>query len=183
MRKLVLLLTAMAALIVAAPASAATSASTAQATITQTGFAPRFGESSFSQVATVTSTAGGSWSYATKPMIETTYQAHWKTVTSPNAMVGVHPLVTLRVLAGKMRFSTRVVADRSFAGRLVRFQRRNSAGNWYTLMNVRLGSGSLAVFSARVPHGTSALRVYVSQGQTGQGYLDGRSRTGIYSRA
>jgi plastocyanin len=146
-------------------------------------WAERNGEPALSQITSVTTGDGGSWSYAARPTIATTYQARWHAVSSSTTLIAVHPLVTLRVLAGTSRFSTRVVAGRSFTARIARFQRRTRSGTWATLMNVRLGSGSLAVFRAHVPHGTSALRVYFSSAQAGPGYLAGFSRTVIYHRA
>ena len=146
-------------------------------------WAERNGETALSQLTSVTTGDGGSWSYAARPTIGTTYQARWGTASSSTTPIAVHPLVTLRVLAGNARFSTRVVAGRSFAGRTARFQRRTRFGTWATLLNVRLGSGSLAVLRARVPHGTSALRIYFSPAQAGPGYLSGISRTVIYHRA
>jgi plastocyanin len=146
-------------------------------------YAQRYGETSYSPIATASTDDGGGWNYVAKPTIQTSYQARWRSAESDRASVGVRPLVTLRTLAGVRLFSTRVVAQRSFAGRTARFQRRNSAGQWITIKFVRLGANSGAAFRARVPHGTSALRVFFSVNQAGAGYLSGISRTVIYHRA
>jgi hypothetical protein len=61
---------------------------------------------------------GGTWGYVTKPTIRTSYEASWKNAASPAAAVGVRPLVLLRV-GTRARLSTRVVAQRSFTGRIV----------------------------------------------------------------
>jgi S-adenosylmethionine synthetase len=91
--------------------------------------------------------------------------------------------VTLRILAGVNRFSTRVVAAKSFAGRIARFQKRNAAGQWITKKFVRLDVNSKAVFRARLARrSTSAIRVFFSVNQAGPGYLSGISRTVIYHR-
>jgi plastocyanin len=149
---------------------------------TVTVLARAFGESNLAPIATVTTGAGGAWTYAAKPKIQTTYEARFKSAASTDATIGVQPLVTLHVLTGR-RFSTRAVAARSFAGRLVKFQRRNRFSEWVTVKQVRLGSNSGAVFRATLPHGTSPIRVFLSVNQAGPGYLAGISRTVIYSRA
>jgi plastocyanin len=144
--------------------------------------AEAYGSSSFASIAGVTTGAGGSWSYTAKPTIRTGYQAKWKNATSATATVGVRPLVTFHVLTGG-RFSTKVVAARSFAGRYVQFQRRSSLGQWVTLKRVRLNASSAAVFRATPPRGTSTLRIAMSVNQAGSGYLAGTSRTIVYHRA
>lgn len=96
--------------------------------------------------------------------------------------MGVRPLVTFRVVTGG-RFSTKVVAARSFAGRYVQFQRRSSLGQWVTLKRVRLNASSAAVFRVTPPRGTSSLRIAMSVNQAGSGYLAGTSRTIVYHRA
>jgi plastocyanin len=141
-----------------------------------------FGDSNLAPLTTITTTAGGAWSYVAKPTIQTAYAAKWKNATSSETTIGVAPLVTLRVLTGR-RFSTRAVAARSFTGRTVNFQRRNRFGQWVTLKRVVLGANSARVFRYTLPHGTSAIRVFLSVNQAGPGYLAGVSRTVIYHRA
>jgi plastocyanin len=145
-------------------------------------FARPFGENAFAELASVTTGAGGAWSYTARPTIQTTYQARWKNASSSEPTIGVRPAVTLHVLT-RGRFSTRAVAARSFAGKIVNFQRRNRFGEWVTLKRVTLGPTSGAVFKPRLPHGTSPIRVFLSVNQAGAGYLAGISRTVIYSRA
>jgi plastocyanin len=144
--------------------------------------AQAYGSSSFASLADVTTGSGGSWSYTAKPTIRTVYQAKWKNATSSAATVGVRPLVSFHVLSGG-RFSTKVVAGRSFAGRYVQFQRRSSFGQWVTVKRVRLSTGSAAVFRAAPPRGTSSLRMAFSVNQAGAGYLAGISRTIVYHRS
>ena len=144
--------------------------------------AQRYGQPSFSSIATVTTGSGGSWSYTAKPTIRTGYESQWNKATSATATVGVRPLVSFHVITGQ-RFSTKVVAARSFAGRYVQFQRRSSLGQWVTLKRVRLSASSAAVFRPTVPHGTSSLRIVMSVNQAGVGYLAGISRTIVYHRA
>jgi hypothetical protein len=155
--------------------------SSSQAGEKVTVLARRFGESSFRSIATVLTGDRGTWSYATKPTIGTAYQASWKNEPSPAVAVGVRPLVAFRALT-KARFSTRVVAARSFAGRTVRLQRRSSLGQWVTLKRLRLNGSSAAIFRAPLPRGLSRLRVVMSVNQAGPGYLAGISRTIRYHR-
>jgi plastocyanin len=143
--------------------------------------AQAYGRSSFASLADVTTGSGGSWSYTAKPTIRTAYQAKWKNATSSTATVGVRPLVSFHVLTGG-RFSTKVVAGRSFAGRYVQFQRRSSFGQWVTIKRVRLNTSSAAVFRATPPRSTSSLRIAFSVNQAGAGYLAGISRTIVYHR-
>ena len=144
--------------------------------------AQKYGDASYGAVATLTTGSEGRWRYVVKPTIGTGYQARFKNATSSSVRVGVRPLVSFRVITGA-RFSTRVVAARSFAGRYVQLQRRSSVGQWVTLKRLRLDARSAAIFRATVPRGTSSLRVAMSVNQAGPGYLAGISRTIVYYHA
>ena len=85
------------------------------------------------------------------------------------------PLVTFHLITHK-RFSTRVLAARSFAGKIVKFQRLGADGRWVTMKRVRLGANSGAIFRTKL-HQSSHLRVTFSVNQAGPGYLGGTSRT------
>jgi hypothetical protein len=152
--------------------------STKQGGETVTIEAQAYGSAKPDRLGTVTTSTGGTWSFRAKPTIQTTYDAQWKGATSSKATVGVMPLVTFHVLTHK-RFSTRVVAARSFAGKLVQFQ-RHSSGRWVTMKRVRLGANSSAIFTAKLPKGTSTLRIAFSVNQAGAGYLGGISRMITY---
>src|SRR5262249_5292728 len=141
--------------------------------------AQAWGQGSFHRVATVTTTAGGVWSYLAKPTIRTVYQARVGNVSSGQAGIGVRPLVAFHTLGGN-RFSTRVTAGRSFAGKQVQLQRRSALGRWVTMKRIRLNVHSAASFKARLPNGTSFLRVAMSVNQAGPGYLGGFSGTIAY---
>src|SRR5262249_31790354 len=88
--------------------------------------------------------------------------------SSGQAGIGVRPLVAFHALGGN-RFSTRVTAARSFAGKRVQLQRRSAFGQWVTMKRIRLNVHSAASFTARLPNGTSALRVAMSVNQAGRG--------------
>jgi plastocyanin len=138
--------------------------------------AQAYGENAYKSLATVTTGGGGSWSYVAKTRIRTSYEARSGHTTSSAVTVGVRPLVTLHVLSGN-RFSTKVVAARSFVGRLVQLQRHSSYGQWVTVKRMRLNASSAAIFHPVLPTGTSKLRMSFSVNQAGPGYLGGFSRS------
>jgi Fibronectin type III domain len=138
--------------------------------------AQEFGDASPRPIAVVVTGDGGVWRYLARPTIRTGYRASWDGGTSPELMIGVRPAVRFRAIANR-RFATRVVAERTFAGRRVQLQRRTASGRWVTLKHVRLNRRSAAVFRAALPRGTSRIRVAMSINQAGAGYLGGISRT------
>jgi hypothetical protein len=139
-----------------------------------------YGENAFVKLADVKTGAGGAWTYTAHPTIRTVFESTWGKNVSAQMIVGIRPLVSIHALAGN-RFSTKVLAARSFAGKFVQLQRR-SAGRWMTLKRVRLGSMSAATFKASLPTGNSTLRFAFSVNQAGAGYLAGFSRTLVYHR-
>jgi hypothetical protein len=148
-----------------------------------TVLARRFGERSFRPIATVFSSADGTWRYLARPAIQTTYAAGWNGGMSSATAVGVRPAVSLRITANG-RLATRVVGARSFAGRFVQLQRRTAAGRWVTVKRLRLNRRSATLFRAAVlPRGASTVRVAMSVNQAGDGYLAGFSRTIGYRRS
>ena len=144
-------------------------------------FAEEFGRGSPRSLATVVTLDGGVWRYLARPTIRTSYMAGWNGATSRATVIGVRPKVRFRRI-GRARFVTRVVAARSFRGRLVKLQRRTSAGRWVTVKRVRLKRRSAATFRVRLRRGRSRLRVVMSVNQAGPGYLAGISRTIVYRR-
>jgi hypothetical protein len=139
-----------------------------------------YGGNAFHKLADVKTGAGGAWTYTAHPTIRTVFDSMWGKNASAQIIVGVRPLVSIHVLSGN-RFSTKVLAARSFAGKFVQLQRR-SAGQWVTLKRVRLGSTSAATLKANLPMGNSTLRFAFSVNQAGAGYLAGFSRTLVYHR-
>jgi hypothetical protein len=140
-----------------------------------------FGETSFATLGTALTGNGGAWTFAARPAIRTVYQASADGGTSGQAIVGVRPAVSLRVIT-KRRLSTRVVAGTSFATKIVKLQRR--VGNrWVTVRRARLNAKSSAIFKATaLPRGRSVIRIAMSVNQAGPGYLGGFSRTIAYRR-
>jgi Fibronectin type III domain len=138
-------------------------------------FAQTYGEGSPRSIATVLTTADGTWRYLAKPRIQTSYLASWNGSRSAATVVAVRPAVSLRRTATG-RLATRVVGARSFAGRVVQLQRRSATGRWVTIKRVQLNRRSAALFRATLPRGRSTLRIAMSVNQAGSGYLAGFSR-------
>lgn len=147
-----------------------------------TVLAEALGQSAFTTVATVTTGSGGSWSYQARPGIETSFEASAEGGTSPPIVVGVRPAVTIRLITGD-RLLIRALGASSLAGRKVKLQRLRPLGGWSTIATLRLNTNSGAVVEATsLPHGTSIVRVAMSDNEAGRGYLAGFSRTLSYHR-
>lgn len=139
--------------------------------------------SAATKVAETTTTAGGEFDVAVKPTIQTAYRVRWTTVTSGRVTVKVRPRIGLGIVSvSRGIFTTKATSNRSYAGRIVFFQRRNSLGQWVSLKRVRLGEFSSARFQAKLPRGVSRVRVFMSPGQAGPGYIAGMSVTRIVRR-
>jgi plastocyanin len=127
----------------------------------------------------VTTESDGDWSLRVRPQIRTEYQVEWGNVVSTNApIVYVRPRVQLRVLNRFTgRFYVKVTALRPYRGKLVTLQRL-SGSSWVKVKRVRLGVGSIARFTARLPR-TARIRVLVP---SAPGYLQGASGTVLVRR-
>ena len=127
----------------------------------------------------VTTESDGEWSLRVRPRIRTEYQVEWGNVVSNNApIVYVRPRVQLRVLNRQTgRLYVKVTALRSYQGKLATLQRL-SGSSWVTVKRVRIGRGSVARFTARLPR-TARIRVIVP---SAPGYLQGASGTLLVRR-
>jgi plastocyanin len=135
-------------------------------------------------LATVTSTAGGKFTYAAAPLNKTAYTAKVKGSTSPAATVGVEPKLQLKKVA-KHHYSLQVLAATSFAGKLATFQRYSAASKrWVKVERVLLKANTTGVaptvitsakFSSRVK--AKHVRVILGPKQVGLCYAAGRSNT------
>lgn len=135
------------------------------------------GKPAFTRVNAATTTAGGNWTLAVKPTINTVYQVRWKTAESATIAVRVKPRVRLSRVGS--RFTVRVSAAQPFVGKFVVFQRYNRArARWVTIRRVVLRTQatptagtvvSSARFRTRVARGTR-LRALLPQSQAGACY-------------
>jgi plastocyanin len=118
--------------------------------------------------------ANGSFAFGVSPTIQTSYQAHWKTTSSPSVTINVAPRVGFG-LRGRL-FIAKVTSDLNYAGHFVLVQKRNVIGTWKTLKRVYLGGNSSAAFRLRLAHGRTVLRLALPDSQAGAGYVQGISR-------
>ena len=148
-------------------------------------FAQPCGKSAATKLATVTTTSGGAYTYQTQPLEQTTYTVRSKNSTSSAATIKVHPRLRLGKIA-RHRYSIRVYAAQSFAGKYATFQRyRSSVGRWVKVKRVLLRANTTGVaptvitsarFRSRI-HARLHVRVVLGQAQVGSCYLPGRSNT------
>lgn len=153
------------------------SVSNGKANETVTLYQQPFGQTSFAELTSVLTAAGGAWSYVlpTAPKLLTQYQAQWGSRRSVVVGVSVQPRITLAYRRGVFR--TRVYAATSHVGRFVQAQRLSRFGQWVTVKKVRLRARSAAAFRLTLPHGRSRIRIAMSVNQAGAGYLAGFSPT------
>jgi plastocyanin len=143
------------------------------------------GQLAATKIATVTTTSGGAYSFQTKPLKNTTYKVKFKSSTSIGVAVKVRPRLRLGRVA-RHRYSLRVFAAQSFAGRFATFQRfRVALRRWVTVKRVLLRANSSGVaptvittarFRSRIKAGVR-VRVVLTRTQVGTCYLAGRSNT------
>jgi hypothetical protein len=128
------------------------------------------------RVATVTTKRDGRFALSVAPRIMTTYQARLAGIRPSTAVtIGVRPAMSVDQLTnGKLR--TRVVAGKSFRGRLVELQRRVGSG-WQTVAKQPLKHGT-AIFTVALPR--TVVRVAMSVNQAGAGYLGTSSHPFVF---
>lgn len=136
------------------------------------------GKTAFTRVGAATTTAGGNWTLAVKPTINTLFRARWRTTDSTTVQTQVMPAIRLSRVGS--RFTARTTAAQAFTGKVLAFQRyRPALRRWATLKRVTLGAATTptagtfvtsARFRARVRSG-QRLRVLLPQGQAGTCYL------------
>jgi plastocyanin len=124
-------------------------------------------------VATTTTQSNGTFSFPVSPTIATTYQAQWRTGTSPSVTVEVAPRVGFGH-SGAL-YTAKVTSDLTYAGRFVLVQRQGLYG-WTNLKRVYLSSTSRASFHLALRKGRSVLRLNLPMTQAGPGYVASTSR-------
>jgi len=125
-------------------------------------------------IATTTTAANGAFAFGVSPTIQTSYQAHWRTASSPNVTVNVAPRIGFG-LRGRL-YVAKVTSDLNYAGHFVLVQKRNAIGTWKTLKRVFLGGNSSAAFRLHLGHGRTVLRLALPESQAGAGYVKSISR-------
>src|SRR5207249_4878455 len=103
------------------------------------------GQSAATKVTTVQTTTGGAFTALVQPLKNTAYTVKVKNTTSPTVAVKVRPRLRLRKPAPH-RYSLRVFAAQSFAGKYVTFQRYNGTlGRWIKVKRVLLRANATGV--------------------------------------
>jgi plastocyanin len=149
------------------------------------------GENAYKVIASVNTTAGGTYTYAVAPAKNTSYEARTKLagvplITSSAVTVKVRPRVGL-ARRSLNHFRVSVTASDSFVGRYVVFQRFiASTGKWRTLKSVQLKAMvqtslplpgtfvSSSTFTVKVKKGLK-VRAILAPLQAGSSYLAGSS--------
>jgi plastocyanin len=125
-------------------------------------------------IATTTTQANGLFSFGVSPTIQTAYQAHWHTTSSPAVSVNVAPRVGLGQ-SGRL-YIAKVTSDIGYGGHFVWVQRKAPFGSFRNVKRIFLGANSRAVFRVNIPKGRSILRLVLPADQAGPGYVQGLSR-------
>lgn len=147
--------------------------------------AQQCGAASATKLVTVPTTTEGGYTTTVKPLMNTAYTAKDKTLASTTVNVRVRPAVKLTRLAAH-RFTLRVSAGSSLAGKYASFQRYNAATlRWVPVRTVLLKSSTAgiaptvvatAAFRSSVPAGLR-VRATLPQSQVGSCYAAGTSNT------
>jgi hypothetical protein len=136
-----------------------------------------YGRSAPMHLAVVRTTSTGHWSYQASPRIRTTYWANVGNTVSRKLAVGVAPTLTAAILPTG-HVLAHAVAARSFHGRTIELQLRNTDGSWTTIVRKPLGRHSTAIITRPLPAGT--IRVAMSVNQAGAGYLGATTHALLY---
>jgi plastocyanin len=146
-------------------------------------FATPCGQTAATKAATVQTTSGGAYTVVLKPLKNTAYAVKVKSTASSTVGIKVRPRLRLRKLAPH-RYSLRVFAAVSFAGRYATFQRYNATlRRWVKVKRVLLRANSTGVLPTVVSSVSfrSAIkarlrvRAFLPQIQVGTCYRPGRS--------
>jgi plastocyanin len=133
----------------------------------------------------VTTTTGGAFTYQVQPLKGTAYSVQNKGVTSVSVTASVLPVLRLGKVA-KHKYSLRISAGDSFAGKYATFQRyKSSTKRWVKVKRVLLQANATGVaptvitsatFSSGIRSGVK-VRVTLGKAQVGTCYLAGKSNT------
>jgi plastocyanin len=143
------------------------------------------GANAATKLAAVPTTTGGAYTYAAQPLQNTAYLTKLRNASSPTVTVRVRPQVRLAKVAAH-RYSLRVSAAASLAGKYANFQRYNGTlRRWVAVKTVALrasstGAAPTVVSAASFRSTIKArlrIRVTLPQAQVGSCYAPGLSNT------
>jgi plastocyanin len=137
------------------------------------------GQTTKQVLATLQTTAGGTFTYGVTPQIGTQYQAQWRSAES-SVVIQVQPMIKLPAPSRSGWFHFYVHAGQSFAGHYVYLQRFSRLGQWISLSRLKLGSKSgrlisLGYVRSLLPRGRWAIRILMTADQVGTGYAEAKS--------
>jgi plastocyanin len=141
------------------------------------------GQSAAARATTVQTTTGGAYTAAVAPLRNTAYTARLRNMSSQQATTTVAPRLRLGKVAPH-RYSLRVSAAQTFAGKYATFQRHNaSLRRWVNVKRVLLranttGTAPTVITTARFRATVAArsrVRAILPQLQVGSCYVAGRS--------
>lgn len=138
------------------------------------------GQSSATDLTTVTTAADGSFSFAVTPSTGTSYLAQWGKVQSQSVAVQVQPVLRFLPFNSRFtRFYAKVVtADPGyFYGKFVSLQVRSAFGDWLGISRLNLGPLSGRIFNRPRPKGTHVYRIYLGQADAGPCFVAANSGT------
>ena len=147
--------------------------------------AQQCGAQAATKVATVATTTGGAFTTTAKPLMNTAYTAKDKSLSSTAVTVRVRPSMRL-VKVGAHRYTLRVSAGSSLAGKYASFQRYNGT-RWVAVKSVLLKAStsgvaptvvSTASFRSTV-RAKLRIRATLPQAQVGGCYAPGTSNTTV----
>jgi len=141
------------------------------------------GQTAATKVTTVQTTTGGAFTAVVQPLKNTVYSVKVKNTSSQAVTVKVRPRLRLGKVASH-RYSLRVFAAQSFAGKYGTFQRYNGTlRRWITVKRVLLRANSTGIAPTVISSVSFRstikprlkVRVILPQLQVGSCYLSGRS--------
>jgi plastocyanin len=148
-------------------------------------FGQQCGANAATKLATVATTTAGAFASSAQPMMNTAYTSKHQNTSSPAVSVKVRPRLQLTRVAAH-RFSLKVSAAQSFAGKSASFQRYNGTlGRWVAVKSVALKASTAGVaptvlttaaFRSTVKLGLR-VRATLGQAQVGGCYVAGVSNT------
>jgi plastocyanin len=143
----------------------------------------RCGTTAAQKVATVQTLTAGAYSFSVSPLANTVYTTNLRKAVSPSSSVRVRPLMKLTRIAAH-RYTLKVTAGDSFAGKYISFQRYNGVTkHWVAVKAVPLKASksgvapaivSVAAFRSTVKTGLR-IRTTMAQAQVGTCYAAGLS--------
>jgi plastocyanin len=159
--------------------------STAKAGESVDVLAQQCGATSAQKLATVQTTTGGAYTFSASPIANTVYTTQLRKAVSTAMTVRVRPLMRLTRVAAH-RYSLKVTAGESFAGKYVSFQRYNGTKKrWVAVKAVALKASkagvapavvAVASFRSTIKVGLR-VRTTMAQAQVGTCYAAGLSNT------